>query len=71
MGWPTVDISPIVYLRDMSRSMEGSPATFELPLPVGDLIVLNNHFWVHGRAAFEKHRDLHRELMRQRGLLTT
>lgn len=49
MGWPTVDISPIVYLRDMSRSMEGSPATFELLLPVGDLIVLNNHFWVHGQ----------------------
>jgi protein CsiD len=60
-----------IYLRDMSQSMEGSPATFELPLPVGDLIVLNNHFWVHGRAAFDKHPDLHRELMRQRGLLTT
>jgi len=63
-------IEEAIYLRDMSQSMEESPATFELPLPVGDLIVLNNHFWVHGRAAFKKHPDLHRELMRQRGLLT-
>jgi glutarate dioxygenase len=63
-------IEEAVYLRDMSQSMEESPATFELPLPVGDLIVLNNHFWVHGRAAFKKHSDLHRELMRQGRLLT-
>jgi protein CsiD len=58
------------FLSDLSTSMETSPSTKEIPLPVGDLIVLNNYFWLHGRAAFKKHPQLHRELMRQRGLFT-
>lgn len=56
------------YLHDLSASMEASPATREVPLPVGDLVVLNNYFWLHGRAPFSKHPALHRELMRQRGV---
>jgi protein CsiD len=48
--------------------MEASSATREVPLPVGDLVVLNNYFWLHGRAPFKKHAALHRELMRQRGV---
>ena len=55
------------YLRDLSASMEASPAVLSLPLPVDHLIVLNNHFWLHGRAAFAKNPKLHRVLMRQRG----
>jgi protein CsiD len=51
----------------MSNSMETSSATKEISLPVGELIVANNYFWLHGRAPFEKHPELHRELMRQRG----
>lgn len=47
--------------------METDEAVIELELPVGDLVVINNLFWLHGRAAFEKHPDLNRELMRQRG----
>jgi protein CsiD len=62
-------IEEATFLRDLSTSMESSPATKEIPLPVGDLVVLNNYFWLHGRAAFKKHPELHRELMRQRGLL--
>jgi glutarate dioxygenase len=58
-----------LYLRDLSTSMENSSATKEIPLPVGDLVVLNNYFWLHGRAAFKKHPQLHRELMRQRGMI--
>jgi protein CsiD len=57
-----------VYLHDLSASMEASSATREVPLPVGDLVVLNNFFWLHGRAPFKKHAALHRELMRQRGV---
>ncbi|MCX4177330.1 MULTISPECIES: glutarate dioxygenase GlaH [Paraburkholderia] len=57
-----------VYLHDLSASMEASSATREVPLPVGDLVVLNNYFWLHGRAPFQKHPALHRELMRQRGV---
>lgn len=55
------------YLKALSDSMENSPATFALTLPIGDLVMLNNTFWLHGRAPFEKHPELFRELMRQRG----
>lgn len=56
------------YLHDLSSAMETSPGTREVPLPVGDLVVLNNYFWLHGRAPFEKNPLLNRELMRQRGM---
>lgn len=55
------------YLQDLSASMESDKSVLELELPVGDLVVLNNLFWLHGRAAFEKNPNLNRELMRQRG----
>ncbi len=47
--------------------MENDESVIELELPVGDLVVLNNIFWLHGRAAFEENPDLNRELFRQRG----
>ncbi|WP_082235719.1 glutarate dioxygenase GlaH [Halobacillus massiliensis] len=55
------------YLKDLSVSMENSAATVGVDLPEGDLIMLNNRFWLHGREAFEKDANLHRELLRQRG----
>lgn len=55
------------YLNDLSASMEASSGTVEVPLPVNHLVVLNNHFWLHGRAAFKKHPKLRRSMMRQRG----
>jgi glutarate dioxygenase len=55
------------YLRGLSESMEADEKVLELTLPVGDLVALNNLFWLHGRAAFEKNKDLNRELLRQRG----
>ncbi|WP_338448947.1 glutarate dioxygenase GlaH [Niallia oryzisoli] len=55
------------YLHDLSNSMENDKSVIELKLPVGNLVVLNNIFWLHGRAAFEKDPNLYRELMRQRG----
>jgi protein CsiD len=56
------------YLYQLSASMEASSGTKEVRLPVGDLVVLNNYFYVHGRAPFQKNEGLERELMRQRGL---
>jgi protein CsiD len=56
------------YLERMLTSLEASPATHEVPLPTGDLLVLNNAFWMHGRAAFEPNLQLHRELLRIRGV---
>lgn len=55
------------FLKKLSHSMENDKNVVELALPVGSLVVLNNEFWLHGRAAFEKHPDLNRELLRQRG----
>lgn len=55
------------FLNDLSASMEASAGTREVSLPVGELVVLNNYFYVHGRAPFEKNEALSRELMRQRG----
>lgn len=55
------------YLRDLSYSMETDESVTELELPVGDLVVVNNIFWLHGRAAFEVNPNLNRELLRQRG----
>ncbi|WP_419955274.1 glutarate dioxygenase GlaH [Neobacillus niacini] len=55
------------YLHDLSHSMETDESVTELKLPVGDLVVVNNIFWLHGRAAFEVNPNLNRELLRQRG----
>ncbi len=55
------------FLKALSQSMEQSQSVIELELPVGRLVVLNNEFWLHGRAAFERHPELNRELLRQRG----
>ncbi|QHE87406.1 glutarate dioxygenase GlaH [Hydrogenophaga sp. BPS33] len=62
------NLSEAAYLRALSESMEASSGTRTVRLPVGDLVVLNNAFYVHGRAPFQKHEQLHRELMRQRGM---
>ena len=55
------------YLKAFSESMESSPAVISLPLPTDQLVVMNNHFWLHGREAFQEHPGLHRVMMRQRG----
>lgn len=55
------------FLKALSKSMESDKNVIELDLNVGNLIVLNNYFWLHGRAAFEKNPNLNRELLRQRG----
>lgn len=56
-----------LWLKNMSDSMENSAGTKLLTLPTGQMILLNNLFWLHGREPFEKHPKLHRELLRQRG----
>jgi glutarate dioxygenase len=58
------------YLHDLSQSLERAPAVTAVPLPVGQLILLNNAFWLHGRAAFDPHPQLYRELLRLRGIFS-
>ena len=54
-------------LMDKTNSLYWFKNVIELELPVGNLVVLNNLFWLHGRAPFEKNPNLNRELLRQRG----
>lgn len=61
------NIEQAQYLKKIQDSMEKSPGTTSVNLPVGHLVMLNNHFWLHGREAFEENPDFSRELMRQRG----
>jgi len=58
------------WLTDLSESLENSPAILSVPNPVGSFLLINNHFWLHGRDRFTPHPDLRRELMRQRGYFT-
>ncbi|MBB3231391.1 glutarate dioxygenase GlaH [Halomonas stenophila] len=58
------------WLCDLSESLEGSPAILSVPNPVGSFLLINNHFWLHGRDRFTPHPELRRELMRQRGHFT-
>ena len=60
-------IEQALFLRDMSQSMEKSPKALSITLPTGHILLINNHFWAHGREPFEKHPQLYRELLRQRG----
>ncbi|MDC1065883.1 carbon starvation induced protein CsiD, partial [Candidatus Pseudothioglobus singularis] len=32
------------------------------------MLIINNYFWLHGRDMFFANKDLHRELLRQRGV---
>ncbi|WP_067099101.1 glutarate dioxygenase GlaH [Marinomonas atlantica] len=58
------------WLTDLSESLETSRATLSVPVPTGSFLIINNHFWLHGRDKFIAHQGLRRELMRQRGYFT-
>ncbi len=55
-----------LYLYELGESLEAAPCT-NVRVEVGDMIVVENHNWFHGRDRFTSHPDLLRELMRQRG----
>ena len=55
------------WLADMGDSLENSKNKLSFPVPVGQFLLINNLFWLHGRDKFERHENLRRELMRQRG----
>ncbi len=58
------------FLQKLSDALEESKKKISTELPVGSTIVANNHFWLHGRKPFEKHKELSRELLRIRGTFT-
>lgn len=61
------DFEEGTWLADMGDSLENSKKKLSFPVPVGQFLLINNLFWLHGRDKFERHEKLRRELMRQRG----
>ena len=55
------------YLQRLSDALEESKKKLTTKLPVGSTIIANNYFWLHGRKAFKKNKDLNREILRIRG----
>lgn len=59
-----------LYLHKMSESLEAEKNCLSVPVPVGSMLVIHNHRWLHGRDQFVAHKGLERELLRQRGHFT-
>ena len=55
------------FLQKLSDSLEESKYKISTELPVGSIIIANNHFWLHGRKPFKENKNLSRELLRIRG----
>ncbi|MBU3825864.1 MAG: carbon starvation induced protein CsiD [Candidatus Oceanisphaera merdipullorum] len=64
------DFDEGVWLADLSEAIETSSKQLSVPVPPGSFLLINNHFWLHGRDKFIAHEGLRRELMRQRGYFT-
>jgi len=56
-----------LFLQKLSDALEGSKNKIIIPLPVGNSIVANNYFWLHGRRPFKENKNLSREFFRIRG----
>jgi protein CsiD len=59
-----------LYLYQMGASIEADPNYISVCLPVGSMLIAQNHCWMHGRDKFVAHPELSRELLRQRGHFT-
>ncbi len=56
-----------IFLQKLSDALEESKYKIITELPVGSMIIANNHFWLHGRKPFKENKNLNRELLRIRG----
>lgn len=61
----TIEEAEQIY--QLQQSLERSRHVFEMDIPIGSILLINNHYWLHGRMEFQKSTDLSRTLMRQRG----
>ncbi|MDC3388977.1 glutarate dioxygenase GlaH [bacterium] len=57
-----------LYLYELGESLEKDSNTYNIKLIEGSMLIINNYFWLHGRDMFFANKDLHRELLRQRGV---
>ena len=56
-----------IFLQKLSDALEESDNKIITELPIGSSVVINNHFWLHGRRPFKINENLSRELLRVRG----
>ena len=56
-----------LYLHDISEALEKDTNTVAIDIPVGGMLLINNSCWLHGRDKMKPHKNLSRELLRQRG----
>jgi len=61
------EIEEAEFIFDMQNSLENSKSVREVKIGIGNMLVLNNHYWLHGRKQFDCNNALQRTLMRQRG----
>ena len=59
-----------LYLYELGESLENETKTFNVKLQEGSILIINNYIWLHGRDKFISHKNLHRELLRQRGVFS-
>ena len=57
-----------LYLYELGESLEKDSNTYNIKLTEGSMLIINNYFWLHGRDKFFANINLHRELLRQRGV---
>ena len=63
-----LNIEQGLYLYEMGESLEKETNTSNIKLPEGSMLIINNYYWLHGRDKFIAKKNLHRELLRQRGV---
>jgi len=63
-----INIEQGLYLNDIGESLEQDTNTSAIHIPSGGILIINNSFWLHGRDEMKSHKDLSRELLRQRGV---
>ena len=63
-----LNIEQGLYLYEMGDSLEKETNTSNVKLPEGSMLIINNYCWLHGRDKFIAKKNLHRELLRQRGV---
>ena len=63
-----LNIDQGLYLYEMGESLESEANTSNVKLFEGSMLIINNYIWLHGRDKFIAHKNLHRELLRQRGV---
>jgi len=62
-----LNIDQGLYLYEIGESLESETNTFGVGLCEGSMLIINNYCWLHGRDKFIAKKNLHRELLRQRG----